>query len=252
MNCLLVPTLGLNLPMLDRLAASIDHPIKKCLVINCEAHKLHDFLVNHQDWDLYGGIENLGVSASWNHAPRKYPEGPWLIVNEDYWFWPGQLKEICQCADKHADTEPIIFMVDKEKPSWPCFVWTRMGVNKFGLFDENFWPAYYEDCDMMVRHRIEGIKSYRCVFPEGTPQNHGKGQPTGPHYNAMIDGCNALNQQYWFEKWGNSDYFGTPEWTTPFGKSVPTRYWVVDESKRAERVAIFNEFISRPDASVYS
>lgn len=252
MNCLLVPTLGLNRGLLDRLAGSVDFPIDHKLVMNNGPKPMTEFMLKHRDWDVMSTPQN-GVAGSWNSAPSLWPDAPyWIIVNDDYWFFPGQLKSICEFANAHAYTEPIIFMVDKEKPSWPCFVWTRMGVNKFGVFDENFWPGYYEDCDMMMRHRIEGVRSYRCVFPEGTKQNHSKGQPTGARYNAMIDGCNALNQKYWMEKWGNYDYFGEPEWETPFNKGLPTSYWILSGTGRANRVAIFNEFISRPDASVYS
>ena len=63
-------------------------------------------------------------------------------MNDDAYFLPGQLEKICSCARKWPN-EPIIHI--NSTNAYYCFVWSARGKSDFGEFDENLWPAYYED-----------------------------------------------------------------------------------------------------------
>lgn len=250
MNILVVPTLGLDLTLLERLDASIDHPMTKIVINNGRRGAIDGFISKHQDWNWIDCGGNNGVAGSWNMAPELYPLSKWwMICNNDYWFRPGDLQKMCEFADQNCETEPIIFASALPKASWPCFIWTKVGVERFGTFDENFWPIYYEDCDMMMRHKIAGV-TYKGVFPAGEPLNHGK-KATGQKYNTMIEACNQLNREYFRKKWGNDEYFGQPAWRTPFNGSGTVGEWSLDVHARHRRQLLFNDFIAQPNPSLY-
>src|SRR5438552_764610 len=142
MNVIFVPTLGLDISLLDRLAASVDYPVSRKVVWNnglsgsCDA-----FRDAHSDWIVKeSDTGNKGVADSWNTCAKMFPEHPtWLIMNDDAWFLPGYLEKICKCADEH-ENEPIIFLNNSN--AFYCFVWSRRGLKDFGEFDANFFPAY--------------------------------------------------------------------------------------------------------------
>lgn len=242
---LLVPCLGLDVSLLERLAASIDFPLEKWVINNGPRGALDKFIDDHFGWRLMEEGHNHGCAGTWNLAPQLFPESPyWIICNDDYWFHPGYLEKMVACADKYAAIDPIIFMCVEEKPSWPCFVWTARGLKDFGTFDENFWPIYYEDCDMMVRHKLYGYHQYRGVLLPGSPQGHAKARRGSEAYTKMIGLCNVFNEAYWLAKWGNNDYFGTPAFATPFDVGGSARLWDLELEGRKNRESIYAEFIA--------
>ena len=52
---------------------------------------------------------------------------------------------------------------------YSCFSITRAGIKRIGPFDENFWPAYSEDCDYWFRARVVGCKQGRSNPHAFTP-----------------------------------------------------------------------------------
>jgi hypothetical protein len=247
---LIVPTLGLDLSLLTRLAKSIDYPIAEKLVINNgEPGALREWHNLNPGWEGCQSWENIGVAASWNFATEIFhSETAWLIVNDDQEFQPGCLKRVYEAAEAHAKDYPFIFV--NEFRAFDFFVWTRKGVDELGLFDENFWPAYFEDWEMRLRMDIAGLQGY--AIPGPFPVKHGKPQPGGPAYHKMLKACEELNQNYFMRKWGVVDD-KNPKWTTPFNdphKSL--KYWKVEPERRKLLEAEWNEFWDRPNRSVYT
>jgi GT2 family glycosyltransferase len=69
----------------------------------------------------------------------------WLICNNDVEFLPGQLEQInCQATIDKVN-------VVKTHPGWCCFTIGSDVVEEIGLFDEAFYPAYFEDIDYIFR-----------------------------------------------------------------------------------------------------
>ena len=251
MHVLFVPTLGLDLSLLDRLAASVDYPVSRKLVFNngepgaCDA-----FREKHPDWFVKeSDTGNKGVADSWNMCPKLFPEHPtWLIMNDNAYFLPGYLEQICKCADEH-ETEPIMHL--NSSNAYYCFVWTQRGLKEFGEFDANLWPAYYEDNDMRVRHRLKGYHGYCYAIESLPPLPHGKPKSGGMNYGAMLQGCGLLNRLYWFYKWGNQN-FEEAKYETPYkDQRLTVDQWVWRPEERATRKAIWDAWQSLPNPSIY-
>jgi len=78
-----------------------------------------------------------------------------------------------------------------------CFVIKRDFFDKFGTFDENFDPAWWEDTDMLYRISLLGGE----VFPSPVPYIHLKHQTT-KKINAPLNSIKS--GEYYFKKWGSA------------------------------------------------
>lgn len=253
MNTICIPSLGVkdSIELLDRIASSIDYHIPNKLVIN---NGLEDMLVEwndrHPDWIVYEPpTGNLGVADSWNFCSKMFPdEKSWLLANEDCWFLPGQLQQICETSDAYSD-EPLIYL--NSSCAFYCFVWQATGKRDFGDFDANFFPSYYEDVDYRVRMRLAG-KTNHVFALEGQPVvPHGKPRSGGTNYAAMQQGAGLLNRAYWRKKWGSDNHEGAG-YSTPYkDQRLTVRDWVWDAQHRAEIFPLWREFISQPNPSIY-
>lgn len=253
MNVLFVPSLGVpdSLLLLERLAQSIDYPVQyKVAFNNGIAGALDEFRDKHQDWIVKEShIGNMGVAGSWNYCAKWWSSQPaWLLMNEDAWFLPGYLEKICQCVDANL-TAPIIHLNDSH--AYYCFAWTLAGRDAFGEFDENFWPAYMEDCDMRVRHRLMGVTTYPYALQGMPPLPHGKPKSGGVDYSAMIQGCGLLNRAYWRRKWGAMN-FEEAIFRHPYNDHRLTeKEWVWYPEHRSELHPLWRTFIEAPEPSIY-
>ena len=260
MNVLFVPTLGLDLSLLERLAASVDYPIRSKVVFNNgEPGACDSFRDTHDDWQVKeSAFGNLGVAGSWNQCAKMFPEEEsWLIINEDAYFLPGCLEKIAKCArewvggcDSSKCPQPIIFLNDSNP--FYAFVWTQRGKLEIGEFDENFWPAYYEDCDYKIRLKSKGYNGYVYALQGDLPLPHGKPKTGGMNYNAMLQGCGLLNRAYWQRKWGNQDFHGEPKYETPYkDHRLTVDQWVWRPDDREVRRKIYDAWMSLPNPSIY-
>jgi len=244
MNVLFVPTLGLDLSLLERLAASVDYHVRsKVIFNNGEPGACDSFRDKHDDWQVKeSAFGNLGVAGSWNQCAKMFPEEQyWLIMNDDAWFWPGYLEKIAKCCKDHPHEHQIHI---NSSNAYYCFVWSRSGREMFGDFDENFWPAYHEDCDMRVRHRLRGCNGYVYALEGLPPLPHGKPRTGGVNYNAVLQGCGLMNREYWMRKWGNQN-FEEATYQTPYkDHRLKVNEWVWYPEERATRKRLWESFLS--------
>ena len=175
----------------ERLLASVDFPVENFLVINNngrgEITENLDSLakIKRRYINKVHVIHmpcNLGVPASWNLIIKSYMMAPyWIIVNDDVAFGPGLLKEMYDTVTE----DPEIGIVhacqgDFNVGSWDLFLMRDHLVAKFGLFDENMYPAYSEDDDYIMRMMHQGVKKKL-----GLTKNylHGNGDKTEYHFH---------------------------------------------------------------------
>lgn len=230
MDTLFTVTMGYDLSLLDRLAASIDYPIKWKVVVGngCD---LGNWIKHHPGWYSLGNPKvNLGCAGGWNLASALDFEAA-IISNDDEVFQPGALEVICKEVDQHLDA-PIIHINEHE--AYDVFVWTRTGIEKFGLFDENFWPIYFEDYEYRCRLKAGGGVPYH--INKGLPVKHGKPKVGGPGYMKMLELCKPINEGYLLDKWGVIEY--PPKYSTPFNKWGSIKEWTLDKARREKLVAI--------------
>jgi len=96
---------------------------------------------------------NMGVSASWNWFLNNVPmdQGAMLISNDDVTFGKETLKMF---YDKIK--EPDVHFLLGDQSVWALYAITEEIFKDVGEFDENFYPAYFEDNDFAYRLAQKG------------------------------------------------------------------------------------------------
>lgn len=106
---------------------------------------------------IYTPSHNLGVAASWNWFIET-EKNALLITNDDVTFSKDDYKAF---VDAYNNNSSEFYFTDNLTGlnMFSCFVITPECVNKVGLFDESFWPAYFEDNDYARRMNMANIVS---------------------------------------------------------------------------------------------
>ena len=240
-----IPVIGVpivnGVKWLKRLIDSIDYPVNDLFIVDNNGRgelekeldqlKLikHKFIKNIKLCHL---PSNIGCSGAWNLIIKCYLMQPyWVIVNYDVAFTPGLLEELVQKSNNQevGFIKPKTFQYD-------LFLIKESTIQECGLFDENYYPAYMEDCDYHMRLLNKNIK----IDYIETSHIHGDGdyESSGSQTLRTDDSLaeklyysHDTNSWYMSEKWGpnwrNLEWEFDP-WKYPFNKEdIPishTRY----------------------------
>lgn len=185
-----------------------------------------------------------GVAGGWNEIIKLFPAEWWLIVSNDIQFAPGDLAKVRETLTTEAQRNgearhrPLALACGNHGYAW--FAITYHGVQAVGLFDENIYPAYLEDCDWSYRatlagarvETIAGVKSVHGSLPDGqTGSCTIHSDPVLLQRNAET---HAGNFEYYRAKWGGIN--GQEVYKTPFDwPGVPVSYWSFDPERRARQ-----------------
>jgi GT2 family glycosyltransferase len=233
---------------LRRQIDSIDYPVADYIVINnngrgeitqeldAMAAQGHPMIDRMHMVHMPG---NLGCAGSWNLIIKSRLMSPyWLIVGHDVAFLPGSLEEIQR---KTSDELLGLIFPDAGQHglgAWNMFVIRDWVVRDFGLFDENFYPAYCEDVDYIMRLHLAPI---RMQLGLNIKYQHGSGLSqeyaehgsqtwrTDPLLREAIDQGRWLNEsEYLDKKWGPRWNQVRP-WPHPFNTDAkPMSDWTYD------------------------
>lgn len=226
-----IPVIGVpvvtNPFWVTRLLMSVDYPVDNFVIINNngkgeiddELDRLkkvtHKFIKNIKVVHL---PTNLGVSGAWNLIIKSYMLSPyWIIVNDDVAFGPGFLKEMVDTIENDSEVGMVHgHSGDFNVGSWDLFLIRDFVIRKYGLFDENLYPAYCEDADYIMRFVHDPVKR---VMSLNSTYYHGMGDKTQyyehgsqtkkslPELENKLSLCNDTNFEYLNKKWG-------PGWRT--------------------------------------
>lgn len=149
---MIVPTLNGH-KRLSNMIDSIDYPVNDLIIIDNGASNRGAFELMHiydnpnvNKTHVISLPSNLGVAASWNLGIKLTPFSAfWCIVNDDVIFEPGALELLTQASG--ADN---LAFPDSPQP-WSAFTIGEGVVDAVGIFDEIFYPAYFEDTDYKRR-----------------------------------------------------------------------------------------------------
>ena len=168
----------------DRLLESIDYPVKHLVIIDnsglqtWEPKKpelVENFFVLRVP---YG----LGLVGAWNLIIKSTPYAPyWVLINDDAWFERGSLEIIA----READPEALNFV--NIIPLWSCVVFGEGAIAKAGLYDERFYPLYFNDNDLYRRMINAGVKENRIpakIHHENSSSLKGKSAENGRSFRA--------------------------------------------------------------------
>ena len=225
----------------QRLIASIDYPVEHFIIYNNngrgETNEDLDNLVKikHRFIQKFSVVHfpaNIGLSATWNLTVKCFLNAPyWFFCNDDIMFSPGF------CAEMARQSEDPQYAIVHGGPgdfgdgAWDIFSIKDWAYQEMGQFDENFYPAYGEDCDIIMRTReMKRLTGIGKVFYHGfntdynAPDGGMQTKKSDPALVAKLDNCNWHNMQYLTEKWGEGWRFTDPTEYT-FGNPALPR-WV--------------------------
>jgi hypothetical protein len=95
---------------------------------------------------------NFGVAASWNLAVRMGHRDGWvMVVSDDVTFPAGALAGFVEKSGEDR------LVVSGTWPHWCAFTIGMRVVQKVGMFDEGYYPAYFEDTEYERRMSQHGM-----------------------------------------------------------------------------------------------
>jgi len=201
---------------LRRLIASVDHPVDEFCIINnngrgqidAELDELvkepHEFIKKMRVVHMPG---NIGVSGGWNLIIKSYLMQPyWFIVSHDIEFSPGLVREM---VDRTVH-QPGVGMVHigvsgRRLGSYEAFTIKDWVVAQYGLFDENFYPAYQEDVEYILRSMGVRWDAAQLPYKHGEGNYDEGGSQTikeEPELRKLIDRNTHINEGYLVKRWG--------------------------------------------------
>ena len=215
---LIVPVLN-RFDLFTRMVNSIDVEIKP-------------YVMNNYD-------TNYGVSSAWNKGiaaaiKDKYRYA--IISNDDVVFSSKSLQSL---YDSLIDSDAVMIGANSEKDicghgkitqqqvvdlckekkikfrgDTYCFaIDMQTLVKKCGWFDENFFPAYFEDVDMKQRIKLANLKRY--IDTNVYIYHHGsKTQTFDPKKPVVSEEVFSKNAERYVNKWGGLE--GYEKYNTPF------------------------------------
>jgi GT2 family glycosyltransferase len=168
---------------------------------------------------------NRGVAYAWNigvqRAIQKYKSKYILICNNDILLRQDTIKNLIKAIKiknvalvtptntKKYDENPerlnefklpIKYKLE-DSPDFSCFMITKKTYDKIGKFDENFWPAYFEDNDYHYRiklKKLRGVKTNKSLYYHFGSMTTKEGGDI-----KQISNINYIkNREYFIRKWG--------------------------------------------------
>jgi len=124
-----------------------------------------DIKTQNENQIVFQSEENIGVAASWNFlAEKAFADGYLrvLVLNDDIELDRDE-KEIHLALNKYSDHEIII-----QQGTWCSFMLPKVVYDLIGPFDEDFFPAYFEDNDYeyrVKRNKYTDIKKEPILNP---------------------------------------------------------------------------------------
>jgi len=139
--------------------------------------------------------ENIGVAASWNKLCKLiFLKKDWaLLVNDDVYLGYGN-ERVNMCAEMSE-----VGIVQSEV-NWSVILIHKDLYNYIGEFDEDFFPAYFEDSDYIYRLKLKGL--LHEVNSKLNPLDV-KVSQTYEKAPDLINLAMKLNRQRYIDKWGN-------------------------------------------------
>lgn len=139
---LAIPVLN-RYDLLDQNLETIDFAIGEILIVN-NGKEIYEPKRKDLNVRVLNLPSNLGMSGSWNLTIKLYPHNPyWVFSSADTHWIPGALEKICNASGKDK-----LVMTNE---GWSCFSIGEDMIREVGLFDEFFYPIYFEDNDYYER-----------------------------------------------------------------------------------------------------
>lgn len=186
--------------LLNSLDTSIDHLV---IINNGE--------LSHETWERAAQGKanhvhvhtqyNSGVACGWNMIIVDVPDAEyWMIINDDVVLAPGDLEKLAQATVDSS--EDVVQCVHGDIHTSMMTI-KSSAIEKLGYFDENFYPAYFEDTDYNRRILIGNVKT---LYVPGCKTKHlgSRSNISDPLF--VWKWCARTQEEeltpYYIDKWG--------------------------------------------------
>lgn len=163
-------------------------------------------------WKVASSLNNYGVANAWNlfaEEAKKDGYDAIIVANDDIYIYDGVLERFIEAMQTN---EFVCFAGQNAFSFFGIHLSTYEAV---GGFDENFWPAYFEDNDFHYRMKLLNIPTTAVEEPS--------------YYHRVSATLNAFdyerrmmhhhnfrkNTAYYMKKWGGMPH--EERYTKPFG-----------------------------------
>lgn len=187
-----------------------------------EVNWITDYISRQYPSKVYAWRENRGLAKSFNDTMiDAYANGYEYVINsnDDTVWGAGDLQRLIN----YAHTRPVgTYGIQamgthsaqgKQGMAHSACLFYKSTFDVVGCWDENFFPAYFEDIDAGRRAMLAGLTLGLC--PDTNVWHHGSGtlakdsQLEAAHHDWF-----KLNEAYYVRKWGGN--IGKETYTTPF------------------------------------
>jgi len=197
--------------LLLRLFESIDYPVDEFIIINNgKAKDVREAI--EKIVDMFPGKvrvrtpeKNTGVAPGWNWIFTNFDKPWYFIAGNDVMFTPGDLEKMATVAWEKHEVVGKVF----GNQGHNAHITTKLALEKVGLYDENFYPAYLEDCDYMWRCKLTGVERAEtpgCNIIHGEAPLWGSSTIHSNNEYRILNGITHGNGfKYYHHKWGGNN-----------------------------------------------
>ncbi len=178
---------------------------------------------------------NRGLARSLNDAMLfAWAEGADVVINcnDDVTWGEGDVDRLAEAAMDQRQYYAVSASgwhggrPERDSMGYCVIAFNPISLSRIGCFDENFFPAYFEDVDHHRRAKLAGLLEGHC---EQTGCYHEGSLSLSLDHEFRIENDRSfqLNQRYWQRKWGPAG----AEYGTPFDAGGEVR--IAPEDRRA-------------------
>jgi GT2 family glycosyltransferase len=179
-----------------------------------------------KDVTYYPYGENRGLAKSWNEGILAgYAAGADVVIvcNDDMLPGEGDIEAVAAAAMEQRGEGNLTYMVtgrmfdkglDEYRPSGHGFFAIQpLALETIGMYDEQFFPIYFEDMDYDYRARISGLSKFHVddtdLVHQGSANINIIPDLMEQHHQTF-----TANKAYYIKKWGGEP--GKERFTQPF------------------------------------
>lgn len=156
---------------------------------------------------------NVGLANVFNWGIHNFDDYV-IFSNSDVQYETECLENLVQAAVETPEEDFFYAASGNKVQPWSLFLQCTRLHETVGLYDTNYYPAYYEDTDYHYRMRLLGKKIIPVHSSYYTHVHCGSNRFTSYKLQQdIIKNCD-MNKKYYQDKWGGLP--GSEKFTTPF------------------------------------
>ncbi len=177
--------------------------------------------------------ENIGCSGAMNIGLRKIESDDldFVIILSPSALFTNTIQDFVDLIEKEESKKKNYYYLTMSnlETDLHAFAVMRRCVEEIGLYDENFYPVYYDDTDYGYRMKLHGVQK-TIVTPDRISQDLNGGLKSDPRaFDLYWKNVDHIHN-YYVRKWGGEA--GQEIYKTPFNNPKLTiKDWILERDK---------------------